>query len=231
MTAGALARHGALCEVGWEIQDVGVRLWEMTFGGELGRKKNPTPLLIMFAMHHSAALSLVLPLNVHYPENTYYHEGVFLLQGAAFAANMFSQYGYTLDVKTRSGLRQMQATITASSAIMWWSRAIRYSYVWGSLLRQFYRDGDWTVLKLCAIPVLSMSLFNLAILGDAAAKFVKFASMEMPDEESATAALAASKLVRHPSSFTFTKGHREWSKIRGALHMGVLKRGQEDKKD
>ena len=37
----AMARHGVLCEVGWEISDNLQPIFDILFGGEMGRKKNP----------------------------------------------------------------------------------------------------------------------------------------------------------------------------------------------
>jgi hypothetical protein len=45
--AVTLAGHGALCEVGWELQDVVTRACQVIFGGPSGKAKNPLPLLII----------------------------------------------------------------------------------------------------------------------------------------------------------------------------------------
>merc|ERR1719181_857416 len=104
----ALARHGALCEAGWELQDAFTRAYEVLFGGEKGKLLNPTPVLVFWAFHHTMGLSMVIPMNLVYPDLAYYHELVFLLQFASFVAMMFQHYGYTLDVKTKSGLNMMK---------------------------------------------------------------------------------------------------------------------------
>lgn len=225
--AGALARHGGLCEVGWEAQDTVCRACDRAFGGELGLLRNPPGLLAAFALHHSAAQSLVLPLNIRYPDNVYYHEGIFLLQGAAFSAFMLQQYGFTLDVTSPAGLRQMRVVIAVSAGGLWWSRLIRYSYVWGMLLRQFYRDGDTLALKLAVAPLVGMSLFNVAILSDASNKFMKFMFMKPGDsaeDANDKTVEALSAAAGHLPTFFLTKSRKEWAKVRGALHMGVLRR-------
>ena len=48
----AMARHGGLCELGFEIEDTLVILAEITFGGENGRKKNPFRKIRFLLMHH-----------------------------------------------------------------------------------------------------------------------------------------------------------------------------------
>ena len=83
--ATTLACHGALCEVGWEIQgtpllaptwpwrhampngrlrraaDVVSRAYQVIFGGPAGKEKNPTPLLVILAIHHTMGLSMAIP--------------------------------------------------------------------------------------------------------------------------------------------------------------------------
>ena len=59
--AVTLANHGALCEVGWELQDVATRAYQVLFGGASGKAKNPLPLLIIIAIHHSMGLAMAIP--------------------------------------------------------------------------------------------------------------------------------------------------------------------------
>ena len=53
--ATTLAVQGALCEVGWERQDTLLRVFQLLFGGDLGRKFNPPAFLVLLALHHTAA--------------------------------------------------------------------------------------------------------------------------------------------------------------------------------
>jgi len=78
--AFTLARHGTLCEVGWEVQDVVVRVWQCTASGAAGRAKNPAGLVLILVLHHTMAMSLAIPMNLWYPRNHYVHEAVCLLQ-------------------------------------------------------------------------------------------------------------------------------------------------------
>ena len=70
--ASAMACHGGLFEIGWEVEDMIVRFYEIIFGGEKGRKRNPTSLILVLIAHHSAACCLVIPVNIFYPDNVYY---------------------------------------------------------------------------------------------------------------------------------------------------------------
>merc|ERR1712023_514681 len=122
-----MACHGALCEAGWELQDILSRISQRLFQGEKGRNENPLSLLAILFVHHAMGLSMVVPMNLLYHDNKYYHEFVFLLQAAAFAAMMLQSYGYTLDVKTRKGLSQMIVTIIMSSLLILYSRVLRFA--------------------------------------------------------------------------------------------------------
>merc|ERR1712151_1053021 len=153
---------GALCEVGWEISDSLQRLHQITCGGEEGKAKNPASLLVLFAMHHSCAQCLVMPMNIFYPDNAYYHEGIFLLQGAAAAAGLLQQYGYTVDITTQKGLTQMRIQTSIVLGTMIWGRVLRYGYLWWKLFSNVREDGNSFVLKLAAPPVVLLSLFNIA---------------------------------------------------------------------
>lgn len=227
--ASAMARQGGLCEVGWEISDTLQRIYQRTCGGEEGRAKNPAALLAMFFMHHSCAQSMVLPLNIFYPENPYYHEGIFLLQGAAIGAFALQQYGFTLDVTTAAGLRQMKMTSGACLGIMTWGRVIRYGYVWWKLISQFMKDRNSFVLKLAVPPVVMLSLFNVALMADCIQKFVKFSrksiTVDTPEDiqEHAVWALTSPRPLRPRGTFfPLTTSQKQWAKIRGAVLLGAF---------
>eukprot|EP00929_Paragymnodinium_shiwhaense_P016880 TRINITY_DN12556_c0_g2_i1.p1 TRINITY_DN12556_c0_g2~~TRINITY_DN12556_c0_g2_i1.p1 ORF type:complete len:314 (+),score=53.14 TRINITY_DN12556_c0_g2_i1:201-1142(+) len=175
--AFALARHGGLCEVGWEVQDSITRVLEVAFGGKRGREKNPPSFLLAFALHHTCAMCLVLPLNIYHPDNTYYHEGIMLLQLAAFLAVVSLYYGWSLDVTSIQDLRRMRLSVCVMCAVLLWSRLVRYSYVWYVLLSTFSAEGNQFLLQLATPSIICMSLFNVAVIQDAVSKCWKFMRM------------------------------------------------------
>ena len=213
--AGALARHGGLCEVGWEIGDSMLRAHQMARGGAGGRARNPPGLLLMLLLHHSAAQCLVLPLNVHYGDNVHYHEGVLLLQLAAFVALLCQQYGFTLDVTVRLGLRRMRLAIALSFAALVWSRVLRYGYVWYALLSTFYADESWGVLGLACTPLGLMSLFNVAMVRDATEKLLKFSRMHIPSPPKEIGRAGADTVVSPPAS---RRGWKDSEPSGGQIH-------------
>ena len=110
--ATALAGHAGLSEMGWEVQDVISRTYEIIFGGEIGRKLNPISLMLTIVAHHSAACTAVIPMNLYYPTNRWWHEGFCIVQFGSFVLLLLQQYGYTLDVDTRDGLKKMKIAIS-----------------------------------------------------------------------------------------------------------------------
>jgi len=220
----ALACHGALCEAGWEFQDVCERLYQLMFEGESGKKKNPTPLLVILCLHHTMGLSMVVPMNMYYGSNTYYHEFVFLLQGAAFIACLSQNYGYTLNCKTSSGLTQMKVCVSITLVTMLWSRLLRYSFVGFKLISTFYADDNKPMLYCGGSVLCLMSMLNILFVLDAVGKFAKFMKMTHNDSKVENAAVAANgALHRHQSRVILSTSQKEWAKVRGALYMGAFK--------
>lgn len=113
-----MAGHGALCEAGWELQDLATRAWQLTFGGEDGKAKNPVALVVIMCIHHAMGLCMIIPMNIHHSSNPSYHEFVFLLQFAAFVALGAGNYGSSLDIETTSGLFQMKIVCTIVLLVM-----------------------------------------------------------------------------------------------------------------
>lgn len=175
--ATAMACHGALCEAGWELQDVVDRARLVLFGGEKGRAKNPTPILVVLAIHHSLGLSMVLPMNMMYGGNEYYHELVFVMQGAAFFAMLTQLYGFTLDVATADGLLRMKACAGSTCLMLLWSRVFRFGYIGHRLIILLSADGHTALVVVACFGLSMMAVFNFLFTVDAIKKFVKFIGM------------------------------------------------------
>ena len=171
----ALARHGAMCEMGWELQDVFTRAYKVLYGGQRGRAQNPLGLLIFVGIHHAMGLSMIIPMNIYFGKCATYHEFVWLLKFAGAIAILSTNYGYTLDVETKSGLLQMKIVVTITWMVIAWSRVLQYAMVGSNLLEilgttPFMYCGGCTALAL-------MGVFNLAMFMDATQKLFKFIPM------------------------------------------------------
>jgi len=100
-------------------------------------------------------LSMVIPMNLLYHDNKYYHEFVFLLQAAAFAAMILQSYGYTLNVNTKEGLFRMRGTIIISWVLILYSRILRFGVVGYHLAQTFYMDGNQKMLFVGSLVLAS----------------------------------------------------------------------------
>eukprot|EP00967_Tisochrysis_lutea_P129090 scaffold221633_cov32-Tisochrysis_lutea.AAC.2 len=179
--AFALARHGALCEMGWEAQDVLVRAWQCVFGGEAGRAKNPAGLLLVLCLHHMMGMSLVIPINLFYPRNQYVHEVVCLLQGAAAVALLMQNYGYTLDTSTPGGLLRMKLSVGCVWVVVLWSRVLRFTFLFFKLVPTIFADGNIVISSGAVIVVLAMSYINFIFFADATRKLLKFGRLTVSE--------------------------------------------------
>lgn len=70
--ASALACLGCLSETGWEFYDT-VKLINEKFFTENGHEEVPRNHFWFVMLHHSAGMGLVIPLNLYYPNEYYYH--------------------------------------------------------------------------------------------------------------------------------------------------------------
>merc|ERR1712187_162434 len=125
-------------------------------------------------MGHAMGLLMVIPMNLFYHDNKYYHEFVFLLQAAAFVAMMLQSYGYTLNVQTEEGLSKMRVTVIISWALILHSRILRFAFVGYRLTQTFYADGNHKMFALGSVVFSLMGLFNVAVFIDATSKLNKF---------------------------------------------------------
>jgi hypothetical protein len=220
-----LACFGGLCEAGWELQDAITRTYQVLLGGEAGLKLNPLPLRIIMGIHHVMGMSMVVPMNIYYHDNAHYHEFILLLQFAAFVALALQNYGYTLDVKSKSGLAQMKIAVTIVFITILWSRVLRYGFIGYSLAVQFHADGHTFLFYWGSFVLCTMGLLNTLFFMDALGKFVKFIGMKADDKGIDEAVEEAmSSHARHNSILVakLTTSQKEWAKIKGAVRLGAF---------
>lgn len=174
--AFALLRHGALCEVGWEVSDLLLRFYQLAFQGATGKAKNPPVLVIAMAVHHIMGLLMVVPMNIFFPNNYWYSSLVFVLQSAAAVGLGAQQYGFLLDISSSSGLKRMKFCVTVSFFGMWLGRVFAYFFIIFNLLVDIHTMSR-QLFYLGCVSALFMSLINLAFAADATKKFIKYIGM------------------------------------------------------
>jgi len=176
--ATAMACQANLCELGWEIEDTLMRIYEIIFGGERGRKFNPPSLMLTLVAHHTAAWCMAIPINMYYPNCTLQHEGLCILQFGVALNFLCQKYGFTLDVANKRDLIKMKILCTIVFVTVIWTRLFRYTYIGITMLVMAYTDENFLLFKLMLVPTIFLSLFNVIVVKDATKKFLKFWSMD-----------------------------------------------------
>lgn len=135
---------------------------------------NPIPLLIVLAIHHVIGQSMVIPMNIYYPDNACYHELIFLLLFAAGACLAIQNISYTLDISNLKGLILMFILSCIAWLILLYSRLFRFFYVVYKLLLIMYVDGAYGMIVGGTVGVILMSIFNILLILDSTKKVIKY---------------------------------------------------------
>jgi len=113
--------------------------------------------------------------------------------------------------------------VSITFVTMVYSRAVRYAMVGYKLMVTFYADGNSKMLCMGGFVISLMAVLNVLFVGDALGKFMKFMKMHYEDGDLEPAIVRMhSSIHRHNTAHFMTKSHKEWSKIRGAVHMGAF---------
>lgn len=185
-TALCLARHGALIELGWEIQDTAERLWDR-FATPDGAKRNPWAMFRVMLIHHGMQWALVIPMNLHYSHLSGYHELIFMLEGAAGFAGLAGFYGYTCDTSKRSELQQLILWNALNFIIMIYTRFVHYWWSVYKCLHFFWQAGAYPELVAGIVCGLGLMPYVGALfIPEQWHKLRKFVTLYMEPEQRPT---------------------------------------------
>lgn len=227
----SLACMGALIEAGWEFQDGLTLIYIKLFGSPERQAAAPTSYCVLMGVHHALGLGMVIPMNLMHRDNVYYHELVFLLQFAAAVALALQHYGYSLDIKTKAGLFQMQISTLFTFVTIAYSRVFRFIYVLYKLVTYFYSDGDYAFLTSGITCSLLMGMMNLLMFLDATVKVKKFITMSITEDASpefhsrlrrSSSDFFGSAKGGHNSYHGLSQPQKRWAKVKGAVRMRVF---------
>jgi len=184
--AAALMRQGALTELAFELTDYMENIYKRFSDPEYFKETFSPTLLAIMTCHHLMG-TMVIPMNLYYPNERYYGMMVFSLQLTAGVSYLCSQYAYTLDVTQHKDLLQMRFLNIVSWLGIAISRGPVFYIVAYKLLAVFYADSAMVFFTVGIAVVLAMSAFNLIIFADATARMAKFmkkaAAIECTKEE------------------------------------------------
>jgi len=177
----ALARLGALCEVGWEIFDLIENWWVGV----------PAALLQIMFIHHACAQLMVVPSNLLL-ENSYgYFCQVLNLQGAAVGAFTIDAYVKTLDFSKPNEIRIAFYGSAVAACMITVTRGILFPVFAMMIFNDIWAEGQ-VLLFFCACgSSVAMLYFNYLMVADSFNRCNKFyqlafgssSSMSVVEEE------------------------------------------------
>jgi hypothetical protein len=170
----ALACHGALTEVGWELQDLACRMYGHYLGGAVGRSRNPATLVRYTVLHHALGLTLVVPLNCYLRGQHFFRLGVFTLMGNASFSLLLQSVSFALDVETASGLAKMQLVSLLVFAVMLVMRGYLFVLVLCSAVPVVWAAAPLPAFGLALAAASAMAYINFIMTRDAARKVIKY---------------------------------------------------------
>jgi hypothetical protein len=160
----ALARLGGLCEVGWEIYDLGMNWWVGV----------PDTLMMVMVIHHACAQLMVVPSNLLLENSANYFAQVLNLQGAAVAACTIDAYVKTLDFSKKSDVKTAFYGSALAAFILGFTRGVIFPVLGFKIFLDIYAEGQ-TFLFFCACgSTITMSFFNYLMIQDAFSRCKKF---------------------------------------------------------
>lgn len=176
-TTASLGRWGAIWEVGWEITDVGDRLFQRCCL-EKGAQLQPLGMLVFIFFHHALALCMVIPMNLYFPMSSAYFQLVCLLMFTAWIPGWIDSYSETLDVTQPAELRQMVAGSFVLFTGTLVTRLLVYWPILFTLLNTFKEHNCMAMFYgLLAAGGVMMPLIGLVCTADAAKRLRKFSVM------------------------------------------------------
>jgi len=169
-----MARHGALIELGWEIQDFCERLWERVTHSD-GVQKQPWALLKFILIHHTMQWCMIIPMNLYYSSLPGYHQLIMSLELAAGIAVFVQFYGSCCDTSKRHELLQLLISSAICFVVMVYTRMIHYWWSVIQVLNFFYASGAYAELTVgFLVGFFAMPYIAVTCIPDLWSKLQKF---------------------------------------------------------
>jgi hypothetical protein len=177
---------GTLAEVGFDLYD-GPKMFCLSFLKDrfawLGSPVPKLSCILVAGLHHSTVVSMAIPMNLKYIHLPQYHWIAFSLLGSAGVCYTAGHYKFTVDAKTPDGLATCKKIVLLQVVMNFLSRLFIYFPAAFYALKTFRRNKDYAFLFGGALGMLGMGLYNLAVLGDAAATGQKWFGKSLEDKK------------------------------------------------
>lgn len=174
-----MVKQGAMCEAGWELSDTVYRIFQKWVQGR--HDLQPNSLMVLCFIHHSMGMCMVVPMCAFDGGNPYFHETVFLLQGAAGIALGTQQAGFLLDIRESCDLLKMKAISLFTFLCMIWSRGIRYLMILYAMVTYYRAFEMYNWVYACIFFASIMGLLNILFIVDATSRALKYLPMTTAD--------------------------------------------------
>ena len=170
---------GTLSDVGFDIYD-SIKSSLRTF---VPNHSSPLPVdfwVVIVALHHTLALSLVLPMNTRYIQLEAYHQTVTSLLLAASLCYTAGCYKFTLDVKSSVGFLQYKLIVVFQLLVILYTRLYLWFPAAYSLIKHFKSQNDMLFFGVSCVIGFIFSVFNLLLVVDALGAAVKWLPRTKP---------------------------------------------------
>eukprot|EP00668_Euglena_longa_P045661 GGOE01061338.1.p1 GENE.GGOE01061338.1~~GGOE01061338.1.p1 ORF type:complete len:301 (-),score=54.76 GGOE01061338.1:96-998(-) len=131
----------------------------------VGRTRYPVAVwILMCVFHHPLVLLLIIPLNLRYLDQRWYHCMYFYFMVPSALCTASRLYKMTLDTTILSQRWQFRALLVVQFTLVALSRGIAWGwYAWVALMHA-YRDGATHYLAAGLISAVLMSVFNRIVV-------------------------------------------------------------------
>lgn len=154
--ASSLACLGILSEMGWEIEDTVLRLYQRL---RYGKEKVPNAMMIILAVHHAPTSILGPFVILAYRNLRTLHWLCFDLQIVGVLA-VLGEYAKFLDVTKQPDLMHFKVINFILLVIMVWTRAIHWVYCAVDIYITWWNDEKWSFMVIGGVIMLLFSCFN-----------------------------------------------------------------------
>merc|ERR1711865_911404 len=135
----------------------------------------PLVTTILFQMHHSWSMLVVLPFTVHMPDDEEYHLVAFSLLAASGICYGFGQYKLTLDMTQFYQLMQLKAIVVVQFVAIIYTRVIIwFPCSYRLMQRATAKAPEHPELYGTYVAVVGMSLFNMLLVMDSTGGLFKW---------------------------------------------------------
>lgn len=171
-TVRSLFILGTLCDLGFDLYDS----YSSSIKTFTPNHPNALPIefwIVIVALHHTTALSLVLPMNLSYAHRYEYHQTAFSLLMAAALCYGSGCYKFALDIGKKRDFLLYKLIVLFQLGIILYTRVFLWFPAASSFRAHVREEHDMTFFYGASVMIGIFSLFNLILVTDAVKAAIK----------------------------------------------------------